>query len=167
VPSDPAAIPEPSDYVVRAIADWLQSQEPSQRVPVKTATVLALVCLLYRDKRSFPTRPAIAKQLGLTEAIIDLTISQRTATGLLQLVTKTEMGRVKKRPSVITVRYIEPSLELMGVSIKAEKAEKKELALMSWRRKAVPMIITIGGLIHFCPHCWGMLLELACLENLI
>lgn len=165
----PEALPELSDYVVRAIADWLHGREPSQRVPVKTAAVLCLICELYLTDRPFPTRAAVIKALGVTESLIDIVLSQRAAEGLIYVVLKSEMGQVKKRASVVNRRYVIPTHELLTVYRAATKRDKMERTRM--RRQSVNSAAILAawmGVTGVDPHiCWDWLLRLPCHNGLL
>ena len=122
-----AALPPISPYVLTTMTEWLYGRERMQRRPEATAKVLCLVCALHRDRRPWPTRPAVAKALDVSMPLVDVAISQRRADGLLTVVIETKQGHVKQRASVITEKFIKPCEELFKIYRDAEKAEKKLL----------------------------------------
>ena len=100
---------------MQAVVEYLQSLEHSQRRPEATARLLVLVVKLYLARIPWPSRPVVAGHLGVSLPLVDVAISQRRAQKLIKVVIETVRGRVKRRDSVITHRYIEPCPELLRV----------------------------------------------------
>ena len=118
------ALPEVSDYVAEQLAAYIQSIEQMQRTPTGTAKVLVLSVLLHRKKQAWPTRQDVADHLGVSRPLVDMVVSQRSATGHIDVLVETKQGFVARRPSVIRERYIVPSDEIIKVVADAEKEEK-------------------------------------------
>jgi hypothetical protein len=116
----PVTLPSIDPFVVEAVTDWLYSRETMQRRPEATAKVLVLAVKLHQIRQPWPTRPAVAEHLQVSLPLVDVAVNQRRASGLLKIAVATHKGNVKKRKSVITLRYLEPSAELIKVVEEAE-----------------------------------------------
>lgn len=117
-------LPEVSEYVAEQLAAYIQSIEQMQRLPTSTAKVLVLSVLLHRKNQPWPTRQEVADHLGVSRPLVDMVVSQRSATGHIEVLIETKQGFVARRPSVIRERYIKPSDEIIKVVTDAEKVEK-------------------------------------------
>ena len=120
-----ASLPVISSHEITVVTDWLYGRERMQRRPEATAKLLILAVKLHKTHTPWPTRPAVAKHLGVSMPLVDVAISQRRAAGLLDLVIETTRGFNKQRQSVITHRYIEPCEELIKLVEKAEREERR------------------------------------------
>jgi hypothetical protein len=117
------ALPQVSEFVAQQLAEWIQSHEQMQRLPTGTAKVLILATLLHRKRQPWPTRQEVADHLGVSRPLVDMVVSQRSATGHIEVLIKTKQGFVARRPSVIRERYVVPS---GGVTRVVEEAEREE-----------------------------------------
>jgi hypothetical protein len=75
----------------------------------------------------------IAKHLDIAIPTVDIVISNRIATGHLQLIVETTRGNVKQRPTVVQHKYLKPSLDL--VTVVEEGEEKWRLFTANQRRR--------------------------------
>lgn len=114
-----ADLPRVTAAEVDAVVDYLQSFERTQRRPEATAKLLVLAVKLHQKHVPWPSRPAVAAHLDVSLPLVDVAISQRRAQGIIKVVIETTQGHVRKRPSVITHRYIEPSPSLVEAVEKA------------------------------------------------
>jgi hypothetical protein len=113
-----APLPPVSEAVAHAVAEWLQGHEQMQRTPTGTAKVLTLAVLLHRKKQPWPTRQEVADHLEVSRPLVDMVVSQRSATGHLKVV----KGVVAKCPS--RERHIVPSHEVIqAVTVAEEKTQ--------------------------------------------
>lgn len=108
-------LPDIHDSVVQYVVDWLRSERAMQRPPEAAAKLLILLVRLNREHIPLPTRATIARHLGIAIPTVDIVISNRIATGHLQLVVETTRGAVKQRLTVVQSRYLVPSAELEKV----------------------------------------------------
>lgn len=94
-------LPQVGEHEVQTFAERIQRREQMQRSPVGTAKVLILAAKLQEEGRPWPTRREIADQLGVSLPLVDMVVSQRSATGDIDI----RIGRDGRR-------YIELSREL-------------------------------------------------------
>ena len=121
----PVDLPPISSFEIGGVADWLQAQENMQRKPEATAKVLILAVKLYKKNQPWPTRRQIADYLQVSLPLIDVALSQRQATGHIQVVLQVEEGNIQSRRSVITRRFLQPSPELIELVARLERDEKR------------------------------------------
>lgn len=114
-------LPPVSEAVADAVAGWLQSHEGMQRRPVGTAKVPVLAVLLNREKRPWPIRREVADHLGVSQPLVDMVVSQRSASGHFELLVKSRRGFVERR-SAIRERFIVPSQAVIEAVEKAAPA---------------------------------------------
>lgn len=125
IPTGPVVLPDVS-FEAGVLADWIKETEAPQRRPDATAKVLALAVLLHLDgMRSWPTRAQVCAHLKVSLPMIDVVLSQRQASGHLTVWTTTVEGNVARRPSVITLRHIQPSQELLDIIKKARFEQRR------------------------------------------
>lgn len=119
----PKNLPLPSvmSHETDAVVEYLQSLEHSQRRPLATARLLVLAVKLHLIGQPWPTRPELAKHLGVSLPLVDVAISQRRAQGLITVVIEAKAGRVKGRQSTVTHRFIEPCPTLIAAVKSAER----------------------------------------------
>ena len=118
-------LPAISSHEINVVTDWLYSQERMQRRPEATAKLLILAVKLHKTHSPWPTRPAIAKHLGVSMPLVDVAVSQRRAQGLITLAIETTRGFNRQRVSVVTHRFVVPSDELIKLVEKAEREERR------------------------------------------
>lgn len=118
------ALPQVSEFVAQQLAAYIQSIEQMQRTPIGTAKVLVLATLLHRKGEPWPTRQEAADHLGVSRPLVDMVVSQRSATGHIEVLIEVKSGYVARRPSVIRERHIRPSHEIIRVVEDAERDEK-------------------------------------------
>lgn len=94
-------LPQVGEHEAQILAERIQLRENLQRLPVGTAKVLILAAKLQEEGRPWPIRRAVADQLGVSLPLVDMVVSQRLATGDIEL----RIGRDGHR-------YIELSREL-------------------------------------------------------
>lgn len=121
VPTPPVVLPDVT-YEADILATWLKETEAPQRRPEATAKILALIVKLHLDgMKPWPTRRQVQAHLGVSLPMIDVVLSQRQASGQLTVWTRTVEGNVVQRLSVITLRFIQPSQELINIVVDAVK----------------------------------------------
>lgn len=156
----PQRLPKVSEFVANYVAQELYNREVMQRTPINTAKVLVFAVLMHRTtetRRAWPIRQEVADHLGVSKALLDMVISQRSATGHLELNIVSEPGSVADRPSIIKVRYVKPSQELTRWVEDAEALERDAKRRRRPRAAAsvlVPFLIaafTAGC--HICAGC--------------
>lgn len=114
-------LPEVSAVVVDAIIDMLIMDQGMLRPPEKAAKLLALIVELHKRKQPFPTRSEVAEAIGASVSTIDAALSTRLNEGYIKLRVETPEGNVQRRNSVVRLRYLEPSDQLMDVVSKAKR----------------------------------------------
>ena len=107
LPADTLPDP-PSDDVISAIIEYLQSISPSQRDPEATAKVLGWAVITHEKHIPWQKRPVIAAHLGVSMPLIDTVLSLREAQGIVRVVTESQPGQVRKRPSTVWHKYVVP-----------------------------------------------------------
>lgn len=116
----PRGLPTPRYRVVNEFVDFLYSiDEKVCRPPYQAAKLLAFIVQLYKARggpRPFPTRPQVAKHLGMSAPTIDAVINLHVAEGNLSVETRYRDGNIEqRRASAIKERYIVPSDVLIRV----------------------------------------------------
>lgn len=113
-------LPVVSNHVAQTLTTWLKEREQMQRPPEATARVLAFIILAHEKRLPFPTRPELAKHLGVSVPSIDVVLSQRQGTGDIRIVSRLKKGNVKQRVSTIKYRFVIPrNQEMIAVVQKA------------------------------------------------
>src|SRR5262245_45218980 len=114
-PAPPVDLPD-VDLVVDKLAVWVKERAAAQRTPEQTAKILALAVMLHEEgKRPWPTRKQVPAHLGVSQAMVDVVLSKWQASKDLQIWTRTGKGNIKARDSIITLRYVRPSKELVDL----------------------------------------------------
>jgi len=113
-------LPAPDPAVIDEFIDFLFSiDEKVCRPPRQAAKLLAFIVQLYQapgGPRPFPTRPQIAKYLGMSVPTIDAVLNLHIAEGNLTVETRYRDGNIEqRRASAIKERYIVPSDVLIHV----------------------------------------------------
>jgi hypothetical protein len=120
-PEKPAKpLPNPRGRAVSEFVDFLFSiDEKVCRPPLQAAKLLAFIVQLYKARggpRPFPTRPQVAKHLGMSVPTVDAVLNLHIAEGNLTVETRYRDGNIgQRRASVIKERYIVPSDVLIRV----------------------------------------------------
>lgn len=118
--SRPRPLPKPGFRAVDEFVDFLMSiDEKICRPPVQAAKLLTFIVQLYKARggpRPFPTRPQVAKHLGMSVPTVDAVLNLHIAEGNLSVETRYRDGNIEqRRASVIKERYIIPSDVLVSV----------------------------------------------------
>lgn len=141
-----STLPVVTEYETRALAEWLHSREQMQRRPEATAKVLILAVKLARANLPWPTRQEVAQHLGVSRPLVDMVLSQRTATSHLEVVIVTTMGNVAKRPSVRRERHVKPCDDIIKVVTNAERRERTTRRNVKLTEIATPLITVLAAI---------------------
>ena len=120
-------LPPVLPHEIDAIRDWLYGRVKMQRRPEQTAKLLVLAVKLDKEKMPWPTRRAIAEHLGISMAMVDATLSQYRANGLLIVDYVGVPGRNKQRETMTTRKHVLPDQELIDLVRRAQAREKRRL----------------------------------------
>jgi hypothetical protein len=74
-------LPQVGEHEVQVLAERIQLRENLRRPPVGTAKVIVFAAKLQTEGRPWPTRQEIAEHLGVSRPLVDMVVSQRSATG--------------------------------------------------------------------------------------
>lgn len=115
--SSPPPMPAIDDRDAAVIVDFLQHLQPTQRSPEASAKVLAFIVTLHLRELAWNTwsREAIATHLDVSLPLVDVCLSQRRAQGLITKTIRAVQGKVRRRPSTVSLIFMVPSSELLGV----------------------------------------------------
>jgi hypothetical protein len=98
-------LPRVHKATVGALAGYLRDKSWSQRPPIASARVLALMVELWAARQPFPTRQQAARHLGVSVPTVDLVL-RRHRTGVISIV-------YDGAPVVRGRRWIVPSPEVI------------------------------------------------------
>jgi hypothetical protein len=108
------SLPLVSEDVASKLAAWFAGREPMMlRPPEVTAKLMAFVVLAHQERLPFPTRPEVAKHLGLSVPQVDVVLAKRRATKDIRIVSRLMKGNVQQGISTIKFRTVIPTNQEM------------------------------------------------------
>lgn len=110
---DDVDLPNVNQFIIDEFLKVLIEDTGALRPPINAAELLAVICALHKDGRSFPGRKAMAKHIGCALSTVDAALSTRLAEGYITQIVETSAGNVARRNSVIRRTYYRPSKRLM------------------------------------------------------
>jgi hypothetical protein len=107
--------------IIDAVHDYQTQTFEMKRPPLVSSHILALIVLLHKQRREFPTRHFVAEQLGCSVWGVDSAINTAKVRCLIETHMTTAPGSIQRRENVTEHRHYVPSPELVAVVERAQR----------------------------------------------